>query len=556
MAITLTSAYLAELKKGRNTPNVVIEVALDGGTRKFGYHTGGLPDVLPVLKSVSSLQNKLDTKGGYSTRGQITVVISGRDNFKELIRDEYLKNRRVTRRDGFVAQGEGMTPFQYADYAATFTGKVLDWSRKGDDLTIVIADELQVEGTKKIPVENSTRTQYLDYRDTNPVDVMQDILKTQLGISASYVDDTRFDSEQSSWMPGWKFDRVLTKPEDANKYLNELQIETNSFIVHDGEKISFKHFAPPMPGQTVEEWNDDSHILKDSFSQKSGYKDRFFNRVVVYYDYDESGGDKPENYESIYIATDASSQSSGEWDEVKTKDIKSKWIRTRTYTQPSNITGVTIYHSSAANGTGSGTLTYNQADNTLSWAAPGGTAGEAVEVTNDGKYQLFDADKTKWARVLVTTASLPAGNQNDTITISSLEGDDYAAYLAGKLLLRYRNPVATVGFHVDINNVAWNSEFRKPADFVDLTTDEASDKGQDGWNKERMMITSLRPDFSASKVQIEAIQTKMYRNYGFIAPAGYPDWDGATDAQKEYAYIGDAADNQLGAGNDPGFYIW
>lgn len=551
MAITLTSAFLAEIRKGSNSPNVILEVELDSGTVKYGYHAGGFSDVLPVLKSVSSLQNKLDTKGGYSTRGQITIVITGRDNFKNLIKDEYLKSRRVTRKEGFVATG-----FQYSDYAPTFTGKIIDWSRKGDELTIAIGDDLEVEGTKKIPVENETKTQTLDYRNTNPVDIMQDILKTQLGISASYVDDTQFDAEQATWLNSWRFDRVLTKPGAGNKYLNELQEETYSFIVHDGEKITFKHFAPPLPGQSVEGWTDNFSIVKESLSQKSGYKDHFFNRVVVYYDYDESGSDKPENFETVHIATDSSSQSSGQWDETETKTIKSKWIRTLTYIQPTNVTGVVLYHCSTANGAGNGTLTYTQADNTLKWAPPGGAEGDTVKVTNDGQYQVFGSDQTKWVRVVVTIASLPGSNQNDTITVSALSGDDYAEYLATKYLTRYRDPVSIVTFKVDINNVAWSSEFIKPTDLKDLTTDEATDKGQNTWSVERMMLTMVRSDFNRGDVQIEAIQTRLFRKYGFIAPAGQPDWDSATEAHQEYAYIGDAANNELGAANDEGFVIW
>jgi len=555
MAITLTAAYLAELKKNVNAPNVIVEVSLDSGTLKWGFHTGGFSDVRPLLKSIGSLQNKLDTENGYSTRGQLTLVITGRDNFKNLIKDNYLKNRRIVRKDGFLGTA-------YSDYASTFSGKVLDWNRKGDELTLTVGDDLAVDAKKKLPVENVTKTQYLDYRNTNPVDIMTNLLLTQLGIAAGLVDSAQFTSEKGVWLPGWKFDRVLTKPEETNKYLNELQIETNSFIVHDGEKITFKHFAPAVPGQTVEEWTDNNHLLHNSFSEKSGYADNFFNRIVFYYDYDESGNDKEENFESAYIVADASSQDASQWSEVKTKSIKSKWIRSFTYTQPSSITGVVMYHVSRVNGAGSGTLTYNDTANTLTWKWPGWVAGdavgEAVVLSKDGTYQIFDADKTKWVRVIVTTASLPTSNQTDTIVISTLNGENFAAYTAGKLLNRYRDPVALVSFTIDTNNVAYNGAFIKPTDLKDLTTDEACVKGKDTWSVERLMLTSVRPDFQASKVSIEAVQTKMYRKYGFIAPAGYPDYASASAAQREYAFIGRASDNKTYDGSSyvEGSSIW
>lgn len=580
MAITLASKYLAELKKAPNTPNVVIELALDAGVKRFGYwarNGSGITrfpadgaykadgsitaigsdelepfEVQAVLKSVSSLQNKLDPKTGYSTRGQLTVVIGGRDNFKGLIANNYLKNRRVTRRDGFIAPG-----FTYNDYAATFTGRVTDWSRKGDELTLTVSDDL-IDASKKLPVENALKTQYIDFRNSNPVDIMTGILLSQLGIGASYVNSAQFTSERDAWLSGWRFDRVLTEPKEANEYLNELQAETNSFLIHDGSQISFKVFAPPMPGSAPEEWTENNHILSGSFSQKSGYKDGFFNRIVVYYDYDESGSDNEANYEAAVIAVDAASQDATQWNEVATKAIKSKWMRSRTYTRTANIGSyVVIYHVSRANGTGNGTLTYTKSTRQLRWTAPGDTIGEAVTLSKSGKYQVFSADKTKYIRVVVDATALPVdtGTIIDTVTISALNGDGLASSLAQKLLSRYRDPVATVSLDIDINNVAYNGQFIKPTDLKDLSTDEASEKGLGAWIKERLMLTSVRPDFSAHKVSLEAMEAKMYRRYGFISPAGYPDYPAATASQREYGFIGDA-NNKVNGGTVDGYHIW
>lgn len=555
MAITLTSRYLTELKKGVNRPNVVLEIGLDSGTIKIGYHNGraealGFSDIIPVLKSVSTLQNKLDTKSGYSTRGQITAVISGRDNFKTLVANNYLKNRRVTRKDGFI------TPdFLYSDYAATFTGTIQDWSRKGDELTLTIADDM-TDATVKIPTENSTKTQYLDYRNTNPVDIISNILSTQLSIGAGYINSAQFTSERDTWLQSWKFDRVITEPASADTYLNELQIETNSFIVHEGDKISYKVFAPPMPGQTVEEWTDELNILDGSMSVKSGYKDNFYNRVVVYYDFDESGGDKTDAFESIVLAFDPASQGAGQWDEVSTKTIKSKWIRSQTYTQTTNIGGLKVFHVSRANGVGNGTLTYTYATNQLTYAGPASSAGEAVTLTKDGKYQVFSADKTKYVRVIITTASLPVANASDTVSITALNGEMYATTLATKLLSRYRDPTTSVSFAVDLNNVAWNSTFIKPTDLKKITSDEVFEKGVTGWTQEQVMLIGVQVDFENAQVKVDAIDIKLYHKYGFISPSSHTAvWDSATAAQKEYAFIGDAG-NQLGAANTDGFYIW
>lgn len=574
MAITLSNRYMAELRKGVNKPNVVVEIVLDSGTVRYGYQACAagvadfladgktfadgviqaagmeiLPQVIPILKSVSSLQNKLDTRNGYSTRGLLTVVLSGRENFKRLLQDEYLKNRRTVRRDGFIANG-----FTYNDYASTFSGKIQDWFLKGDELTLSISDDL-VDASAKIPVENTTKTQYLDYRDRNPVDIMLDIMSERLGIDAALIDVAAFASERDLWLGGWRFSRVITEPKEANEYLNELQIETNSFVIHDGAKINYKVFAPPVPGQEVEHWSDDLHILEGSLSVKSGYRDNFFNRVVVYLDYDESGSDREENYETAVIAADASSQSSLEWNEVKTKVIRSRWIRTLTYSDAVNVTGVKIYHVSRANGTGAGNLSYESPDCTLRWAAPGGVYGEPVRVSVDGRYQLFDSDKRRYARVVVVVAELPATSTFDSIVLSGMHGEAMASTLAGKLLTRYRDPVATISLEVDINNCAHGAQFIMPTDLKDVTTAEASKKGGGQWSSERVMLTSVRPDFSTNRVSVEAIETKMYRRYGFIAPPGYPDYPAAAASQREYGFIGDNT-NKVDAGVRDGYAIW
>ncbi len=549
MGITLTSTYLAELKKGVNKPNVIIEVILDGGTYKFGYHCGGFHDVTPALKSVSSLQNKLDVSKSLTTRGQISVTITGRDNFKALIRDEYLKNRRVKRLDGFVSSG-----FLYSDYAETFSGKITGWSRKGDELTITIADELK-EAKKKIPVEKENKTQLIDYRGWNPVDIVKDIITLQLGISTN-TDIQKFTDERDDWLAGWVFDRVITEPNEANKYLNELQTEMNAFVFHDGKNISFKVPAPPLPGTTIDEWSDGKNILDGTLGVGSGYGENFFNRIVVYYDYDESGSDGAENFEAAVIALAGDSQDPTQWDEVKSKTVKSKWIRSKTYTQTINLTGVTIYHLSASNGFGNGTLQYTAAGKTITWTAPGGSAGKTVELSKDGKHQVKGADENKFIRVVVDTTLLPLQDKTDTISITPLEGRKMASMLAAKLLGLYKNPTASVQFSIDLNDIAWNGEFRKPTDLVDLTTDEAFEKGESSWNKERIFITSVRPDFRTGRAKIEATETKMYRKYGFIAPQTVTvDYDSASVVEKEYAFVADINDT-LGAGNFGADYTW
>ena len=55
MAIELTDNYMDELnKQGDNIPSVIIEVALDSGSIKWGSHSP-FEDVIPVIEKVSSV---------------------------------------------------------------------------------------------------------------------------------------------------------------------------------------------------------------------------------------------------------------------------------------------------------------------------------------------------------------------------------------------------------------------------------------------------------------------------------------------------------------------
>ena len=104
-----------------------------------------------------------------------------------------------------------------------------------------------------------------------------------------------------------------------------------------------------------------------------------------------------------------------------------------------------------------------------------------------------------------------------------------------------------------INNMAFQGLFIKPADLKDLTTEEACTLGYDGWEKNRLMLTSVRPDFSTHKVSVEAIETRMLRRYGFVAPPGLPDHPSATARQRAYGFVGGVGNS---TGEEDGYYIW
>lgn len=550
--MTVSTAYTAALTKGNNYPTNMIAITVGGVTyncvdTQYRGDLGSSPLYLNILKSVTSIQNKLNVKSGYSTIGNLSFVLLGRDNVKPFT-EGYTTNMRVDYYHGFDGA-----------LVKLFTGKIINWKRKGDTFTFEATNDL-TDAKKNIPEENVNKTQTLDYRNTNPVDIMSDILSTQLEISTVYYNSTKFSAEKSVWLPGWKFDRVLTKPEDGKKLLSELQRETNSFIFHDGERISYKVFSPIAPNSTFEELTDNNHFLDGSITQDAGLKDNFYNRVIVLFDYDESGNDNWENYESVYITADAESASTSKWNTINTKEIKSKWMRSYTYEQPTNITGVTLYHVSIDNGLGSGTLTFatGATADTLSWTAPNGSAGSAVAINKSGQFQLFDTNTSKSVRVVVEATALSTASTSDAVTISQLNGGGHTESLAGRLLMRYRNPASEITFDLDINNGVYNGEYIKPTDIKGITSNEAYDAVSTSWDNHRVMLTSVKHDMFKNEIHVEAIDAKVYSRYGFIAPErdpNFPDYSSASISQKEYGYIANSS-GELGGSTANAYFIW
>jgi len=217
-----------------------------------------------------------------------------------------------------------------------------------------------------------------------------------------------------------------------------------------------------------------------------------------------------------------------------------------------------VHHISKSNGPGPGSITFTPSAagaHIFQWAPPGEAAGAVVRVSSPGKYTLYSSDESKWIKLVVDYANLPVQGISETITISTLNGLSMATQLAQKILNRYRDPVSIINFEMDINNMVYNSDLIRPTDLKDITTDEAFEYGSSTWESERVMITRVRPDLSNHRVRIEAVETKLYRRYGFVAPAGQADYPAASPSEKERAYIGDSTNKVNGARED-GYIIW
>jgi hypothetical protein len=538
---------IRELQSASPSLEVVVELELDSGTKTLSQTA---PHGIPILSRVSGLLHKLQPAYGKSNIASISVDLIDRSEWGPMVAGNYIKNRRATVRLLPRRSGPGADDWYYE----FFTGLVIDYSIKDEVLTIEIRDDLYV-AKDKVPEENDTNTQTLCLQNMNPVDIKKLLIETYGGVPSARIDSAQFTAEKGKWFQGWAFDRVLIRPIAIKTLIDELDDQTFSYVFSDGDKITTTSFVPPSPGTTIKELSG-GFEKKGTLSVSGMMEDNFFNRCVVYYDYDESGSDNEGNYDSLAMYANVASQGSDQWDEVATKIVKSKWIRSFSIAQPSNITGCVIYNCNPRNGAGSGTLAWNAAAAALTWTAPGGSAGAAVKCDKNGKYQLFSSDTTKYIRVMVTAADLPGGNQSDSLTITQLDGPSIANSLASRWVARYADPQAEIDFSLDLSDAWHNDKLMRVSDIAEVTHDSIVTKGKNGWQAERIFLTSVRPDIEKKEVKISGILTGFKRRYGFIGPASLTvDYDAASEAEREYAFVGDDA-NMVGSDNEDGYNIY
>jgi len=533
--------------KALNDPSVeletVVDLELDSGTVTISEtRVHGLP----ILKSASSLLHKLQPAYGKANIAKSTIRLIDESEWGPIVANNYIKNRRFNAKIG-PRGGPSASFWTY------FTGLIVDFSSKSGILTIELQDDLYI-AKEKVPTENDTNTQTLAFQNQNPIAIKEALIETYGGVPSARIDADAFDFEETNNFPGWYFDRVLTRPTAIKKLINELDEQTLNFVFTDGDKVTTATFMPPPPRSELPHL--EGGWIRGSLELDGAMDEYFVNLCVVYYDYDESGNEGEECYDNVAIVSDSESQDSDHWDEVARKVIKSKWIRSFTIAQPSNISGVVVYHCNPQNGAGTGNLAYNSTNKTLTWTAPGDSAGAAVKVDKNGRFQLLSATTTKYIRVVVTYDDLPGSNQSDNLVISALPGAQHAATLASHWVTRYVDPQAELKFNLDLFAGINLDKFIKVSDILEITSDRIITKGRLGWDRERIMLSSVRPNFAKKQIKITGLQTKFKKSYGYISPPSHTDdYDDADAAARKYAFVGDA-NNQVGSNKEDGYYIW
>ena len=104
--------------------------------------------------------------------------------------------------------------------------------------------------------------------------------------------------------------------------------------------------------------------------------------------------------------------------------------------------------------------------------------------------------------------------------------------LAARKVSHYRDAPLKIDMKVDAKDSAITE-----GELYDITTDDITDETGAALPVRALIVK--RQD-NGGDISVTALTTTFGRRYGFIAPAGYPNYGAASEAQRQYAYICDA----------------
>ena len=145
------------------------------------------------------------------------------------------------------------------------------------------------------------------------------------------------------------------------------------------------------------------------------------------------------------------------------------------------------------------------------------------------------------------------GEQRAKIVLSQWIGinDTPTATRAATLrLARYRNGVRKLMASIELKD-----DTVKCGDFV-LVTSKYLQRADGSQDANRQMLVASKQPKDNGQIYLLLVDAILPGRPGFIAPAGYPDYDSASPDQRRYCYIGSAGANKVGATHDDGYTIW
>jgi len=187
----------------------------------------------------------------------------------------------------------------------------------------------------------------LTYESINVVNIINDLLTTYAGISASYIpfndnpgSPDEWDDEKADWLSAHDFTTVLHSPTGVKTILDELVVDAMLNLWWDeiNQKVKLKAIVPPQ-GPTVTALNDTSHILEGSLSIKPDESLRLSQVWLNYAKINYVEGNDPDNFDRGQISANLGRESADRYNDSKPVTITSRWMDSSNDGSASQLTG-------------------------------------------------------------------------------------------------------------------------------------------------------------------------------------------------------------------------
>jgi hypothetical protein len=252
----------------------------------FGSHidepfSGVSPQLVP--NSVSGFSQKITIGKGLSTTGQSTVKMFWVPETSDLIASGYLKGQDVSVYSGF----KGLSTEAYEPViVGTWFDHSLD--EVAGEITVKVQDAFKQFEKRKIPeeasdpgtgeIDTSSTANDITFSAVSLVTAMKQIFD-EIGLRDRYISPD-FDTLEAGEYDAakYKISRVLHKPAEANKLLDELAQTGSMFLIPLGNGQ-----IKPKPFDINQEHTAELDANHIDFVNLEGNLDKFFTRFNSYY---------------------------------------------------------------------------------------------------------------------------------------------------------------------------------------------------------------------------------------------------------------------------------
>lgn len=141
----------------------------------------------------------------------------------------------------------------------------------------------------------------------HPIKTMLEILLGYVGIARNIIDWSTFTSVYLAHTSSYLAKRLLQKPQEAEKLINQLNqlLGSNMWQVENTGLLKIKKFAPPDADDTIQTLTEDDEILT-SVNVDRNTTTQITRALVYYLPIDEDAdSEKAEDYQSLYLKIDS-----------------------------------------------------------------------------------------------------------------------------------------------------------------------------------------------------------------------------------------------------------